>query len=126
MYIICIYVYLYISIIYFIYYIICDTYDLTSLNKTMLTCCLGWCTPLKTNMEHPKISGLYRCFSFSKGVCSGFMLFFWLCMLLYAGVSLHIRETVFIHLTSRKFDARPTQTESTFIFFCLTANIIHV
>lgn len=38
MYIICIYVYLYISIIY-IDYIICDTYDLTSLNKTMLTCC---------------------------------------------------------------------------------------
>lgn len=65
-------------------------------------------------MEHPKISGLYRCFSFSEGVCSGFMLVFWLCMLLYAGVSLHIRETVFIHLTSRKFDATPTQTESTF------------
>ena len=83
-------------------------------------CSLGWCTPLKTC--NPQIGGLKRCFSFSKEVFSGPMLVFRLCMLLYRGVSLHITETFPIHLTSRKFDGRPTQMESTSNMF-FTANM---
>ena len=74
-------------------------------------CSFGWCTPPKTC--NPQIGGLKRCFSFSKEVFSGPMLVFRLCMLLYRGVSLHITETLPIHLTWRKFDGRPTQMEST-------------